>query len=153
MKKQFAILSIVVTCAIFLFPSCQDDDPFVLKTKTELITQGSWSFEKATTGNPPIDVSLQVPACYKDNVVSFVASGNGSVQNTVVCTPTDTTPATFTWAFQTNETVISLNAPLFPGGSSTFNIVTLSETSLVISQDVVIPPATTPTNVVFYYKH
>lgn len=153
MKKQNTLFAIVALTAIFFFPSCQDDEGFVLKTKTDLIVQGSWSFEKATTGNPPIDVSIQIPACYKDNVVSFTANGNGSVQNTVPCTPTDTTPATFTWSFQTNESVLSLNAPLFPGGSSSFNIVTLSETSLVISQDVIVPPATTPTNVVFYYKH
>lgn len=153
MKRQFASFCAVALLSVFLFPSCQDDDPFVLKSKTELLAQGSWSFDKATTGNPPVDVSINIPACYKDNIVSFTTNGSGSVQNTVVCTPTDVTPATFTWTFQTNETVISLNAPLFPGGSSSFNLVSLTETALVISQDVVVPPATTPTNVVFYYKH
>ena len=116
-----------------------------------MITSGAWSFDKAFQGTT--DVSAQVPICYKDNVVSFTSSTAGTVNNPVVCTPTDTTPATFTWSFQSGETVLNVSAALFPGGNNSFNIVTLSETSLVISQDVIIPPLTTPTNVIFHYKH
>ena len=153
MKKQFVLFSTVFIAINFLLSSCQQDDNLVLKTKTQLATQGSWSFEKATTGSPATDISASIPACYKDNVVTFSASMSGAVQNTIVCTPTDTTPATFTWSFQSGETVLALNAPLFPGGSTNFTIVSLTETSLVISQDVIVPPAVTPTNIVFYYKH
>jgi hypothetical protein len=152
MKKQFPLFSTVFIATIFTLSSCQEDDNLpVIKTKTQLITSASWSFEKALQGT--VDISAQVPICYKDNVVSFTSSTAGTVNNPVVCTPTDTTPATFTWSFTSGETVLSLNAALFPGGSNNFNIVTLSETSLVISQDVIIPPLTTPTNVIFYYKH
>jgi hypothetical protein len=151
MKKQFPLLSTVFIAAIFLLSSCQPDDNLpVIKTKTQLITAGAWSFEKATQAT--IDVSAQIPACYKDNVVSFTSSTNGTVANPIPCTP-DTTPATFTWSFTSGETVLSLNAALFPGGSNDFTIVALTETSLAISQNVVVPPATTPVNVVFYYKH
>ena len=152
MKKQFVLFSTVFIAINFLLSSCQQDDNLVLKTKTQLATQGSWSFEKATTGSPAADISASIPACYKDNVVSFTSSTNGTVLNPVPCTP-DTTPATFTWSFQSGETVLALNAPLFPGGSTNFTIVSLTETSLVISQDVIVPPAVTPTNIVFYYKH
>lgn len=152
MQKQFPLFTIVFIAAIFTLSSCQEDDNLpVIKTKTQLITQGAWRFDKAFQGT--FDVSAQVPICYKDNVVSFTSGTAGTVNNPVVCTPTDTTPATFTWSFQSSETVLSLNAALFPGGSNTFNIVTISETSLVISQDVIIPPATTSTNVIFHYKH
>jgi len=152
MKKQVTLFSAVLIA--FMLTSCQEDDNLpVIKTKTQLITTGSWNFDKATTGTPPVDISINVPACYKDNVVRFTSATNGAVDNPVVCTPTDVTPATFTWSFQTGETVLSLNAPLFPGGSNDFNLVSLSETSLVISQNVTIPPSPTPTNVVFYYKH
>jgi Lipocalin-like domain len=151
MKKQFPLFSIVVIAVIFFFPSCQEDDNLpVIKTKTQLITSGAWSFDKAFQGT--VDISAQVPICYKDNIVSFTSSTNGTVLNPVLCTP-DTTPATFTWTFQSGETVLNLSAALFPGGNTNFNIVTLSETSLVISQDVIIPPLTTPTNVIFHYKH
>lgn len=153
MKKQFVLLGIVFFAAIFTLFSCQPDDNLpVIKTKTELITQGSWSFEKATHATLG-DISSQIPACYKDNVVRFTSATNGTITNTVVCTPTDTTPATFIWSFQSGETVLNLNSPLFPGGSNNFNIVSLTETSLAISQDIVVPPNPVAVNVVFYYKH
>jgi hypothetical protein len=152
MKKQLTSLSTALFAAMIMLSSCQEDDNLpVIKTKTQLITQGSWNFEKATQGT--IDITTSVPACYKDNVVRFTSATNGTVNNPVVCTPTDTTPTSFTWSFQSGETVITLNAPLFPGGTNSFNLVTLTETSLVISQDVTVPPSPTPTNVVFYYKH
>ena len=153
MKKQFPLFSIVFIAAIFMLSSCQEDDNLpVIKTKTQLITKSAWSFDKAFQGTT--DVSAQVPICYKDNIVSFTSSTNGTVLNPVPCTPPpDNTPTAFTWSFTSGETVLSLNAALFPGGSNSFSIVTLSETSLVISQDVIIPPLTTPTNVIFHYKH
>ncbi len=153
MKKQFSLFSTVCIVSIFLLSSCQQDDNLpVIKTKTQLITQGAWSFDKAFQGTA--DVSAQVPICYKDNIISFTSSTNGTVLNPVQCTPPpDNTPTSFTWNFRSGETVLNLNAPLFPGGSNSFSIVTLSETSLVISQDVIIPPLTTPTNVIFHYKH
>lgn len=153
MKKQITYISTAFMAFAFLLSSCQDDGNLpVIKTKTQLITQGAWSFDKAFQGT--VDVTAQVPVCYKDNVVSFTSSTTGTVNNPVVCTPPpDNTPSTFTWSFTNGETVLSLSASLFPGGSNDFNIVTLSETSLVISQNVIIPPQTTPTNVVFHYKH
>ncbi len=136
--------------AVTFFSCGKDEDPPEQKTKTQLITQGSWSFDKAMSGG--IDISSSVNACYKDNVVTFTSSTNGTVANPVLCTPTDNTPATFTWSFTGGEMVLSLSAPLFPGGTGNFNIVSLTETSLVVSQDVTIPPNPTA-NVVFYYKH
>ena len=153
MKKLLFLL--LATPATLFFPGCEkekdNNDDGTTKTKTELITTGSWSFDKAMSGG--VDISSQVPACYKDNVVSFSTSLNGSVTNTVVCTPTDITPATFTWSFQSGETVLALSAPLFPGGTGNFTVEAITATSLVVSQNVIIPPSSTPTNVVFYYKH
>lgn len=152
MKKHFLLFSTVFIASIFLLSSCQEDDNLpVIKTKTQLITQGAWSFDKAFQGTT--DISAQVPICYKDNVVSFTSSTNGTVLNPVPCTPPpDNTPTSFTWTFQSGETVLNLSAALFPGGQNNFNIVTLNETSLVISQDVMIAPPTS-TNVIFHYKH
>lgn len=153
MKKRFALLLALPVALLFF--ACEkeknNNDDNTTKTKTELITTGSWSFDKAMSGG--VDISGSVPACYKDNIVSFSTSLNGSVANTVVCTPTDITPATFTWSFQSGETVLALSAPLFPGGTGNFTVEAITSTSLVVSQNVIIPPSSTPTNVVFYYKH
>ncbi len=151
MKKQVAILSTAFIATIFVLSSCQNDDNLVLKSKTQLITQGSWKFDKATSGTPATDVSASIAACYKDNVVSFTSSTNGTVSDGVPCaTPA---PANFTWSFQSGETILSFDAALFPGGGNNFSLVALTENSLVISQDVIVPPSPTPVNVVFYYKH
>ena len=152
MKKiNYLFFNLLIILSVFSV-SCSDkgDTPPPEPTKTQLITQGSWTFDKAMTGS--VDVSSSVPACYKDNVVSFTSATNGTVTNTVVCTPTDNTPATFTWSWQNNEMVLRLSAPLFPGGTGDFNLNTLTATSLVVNQDVTFPGYPT-TNVIFYYKH
>ena len=152
MKK---LLFLLLATPVLFFSGCEKEKDnnggSTTKTKTELITTGSWSFDKAMSGG--IDISSQVPACYKDNVVTFTVSLNGSVANPTPCTPTDITPATFTWSFQSSETVLALSAPLFPGGTGNFTVEAITATSLVVSQNVIIPPSSTPTNVVFYYKH
>lgn len=151
MKKQILQLLAFACFTSFISMSCNKDDNNTTpaKTKTQLIMQGSWSFDKAFSGST--DISSSVPACYKDNVVTFTSSTNGTVQNTVVCTPTDITPATFTWSWNSGETVLQLNAPLFPGGTGNFNLNSLTETALVVNQDVNFGTGTT--NVIFHYKH
>ena len=152
MKKQILHFFVAACFITLISTSCNKDDNNTTpaKTKTQLITQGSWSFDKAFSGST--DISSSVPACYKDNVVTFTSSTNGTVQNTVVCTPTDNTPATFTWSWQSSETVLRLSAPLFPGGTGDFNLISLTETALVVEQTVTFPP-NPPTSVTFHYKH
>jgi hypothetical protein len=149
MKKQFYTL--LVMGSLFFIIGCQkesDNTTTPAPTKTELITKSSWSFDKATSGG--IDISGSVPACYKDNVVTFTSATNGTVANTIVCTPTDNTPPTFTWSWQNSETIVRLSAPLFPGGTGDFNLISLTATALVVEQTVNFGA---PTSVTFYYKH
>jgi len=151
MKKNLLSLTTIIAFLFLIVTGCQSDpeDLPAPKTKTQLITTGSWQFDKAFSGS--FDITTQVPACYKDNVVTFTNATNGTVTNTVVCTPTDNTPATFTWSFQTSETVVALNAPLFPGGTGNFNLISLTETALVVEQTVNF--SGTPASVTFHYKH
>jgi hypothetical protein len=150
MKKQFSLTSFVLVLAFLFITGCEkDDDPAPEKTKTELIVQSSWKFDKATSGGA--DVSGFVPDCWKDNIAVFASNGTGTIdESTNVCSPS--VAGSFTWEFQTNETILHLSAPLFPGGSNDFMLVSLDETNLVVSQDVTIPPAGAQ-NVVFTFKH
>src|SRR5688572_28815911 len=117
MKKLLALFAVIT---VFLVACDKDNDP-PPPSKSDHISSSSWKFDKATAGG--FDVSGQVPACYKDNVVTFQANGNGTIaEGTVICSPA--TPPTFTWSFQTNETILVLSTPLFAGGSGNFNIVT-----------------------------
>ena len=147
MKKQFASLFVVLALAVSIISCKKDNDP--QPSKTDHITASSWKFDKATSGG--IDISAQVPACFKDNVIVFVAGGTGTItEGANVCAPP--APATFTWSFQNNEAVLRFSSALLPGGSGDFNIVTLNGTNLVIAQDMNVPPLGM-INVVITFKH
>src|SRR5688572_6362673 len=149
MKRLFSFAIYSLALAILLAGNCNKDET-PPPTKSEMITSSSWKFEKATASG--FDISAQVPACFKDNVISFSSNGSGTVsEGTLACTPQ--APPTFTWSFQSNETVLNLSTPLISGGSGNFNLVTLNQTNLVISQDMIIPPSSTPVTVVITFKH
>ena len=134
---------------IICFVACKKSSPHV-KTKTELLTQTAWKLSTANaTGFG--DITSQVPACYKDNIYTFVSNGTGTInESTNICSPSTAGP--FTWSFLNNETTLHLSATIFTGGSSDFTLVTLNETNLVISQVVTIAPLPA-TTVAFTFIH
>jgi hypothetical protein len=86
-----------------------------------------------------MDVTAQVPACFKDNTMLFLVNGTGTInENSTVCSPAS--PSSFTWVFQNNGTEINLSTPIVSGGSTVFTIVLLSDASLVVSQSMTIAP-------------
>lgn len=154
MKKQlYFFLAIAYSASIILTGCGKDDDSTPTptpKTKTQLIMQGVWNFDKVFQG--PTDVSAFTNACYKDNVVTFTSSTNGTVnEGAIVCA--SPAPATFTWSFQSSETILALNAPFFPGGSTNFTLVSLTETALVVSQVANFGAPGDPQAYTFHYKH
>ncbi len=146
------ILATALCFTILVFTNCGKDDPPAPPppTKTELITKSSWKFSSATAGGIP--VTAQVPACFKDNTIVFATNGTGTItEGANVCAPPS--PATFTWAFQTSETQLSLNTPLITGGSGLFTIVSLTDVNLVVSQNMTLPGAPGPVNVEITFIH
>jgi hypothetical protein len=149
MKRLNLIITLSLLATIFLGSCSKSSDDSTSKTKTELITQSSWRFDHATAAG--FDVSSQIPSCFKDNVVTFSSSNTGSVsEGTDVCSPSYA--GNFTWAFQSNESMLHLSASLFSGGSGDFTIVSLTETNLVISQQMTIAPYPA-TTVEITFKH
>ena len=135
-----------------LFSSCDKTDE-APPTNTDYITKSSWKFSSAKAGG--FDVTSQVPACFKDNTITFAINGTGTItEGATVCTPAS--PASFTWVFQTNGTQqqISLSTPLITGGSGVFTIVLLNDVSLVVSQSMTIPSIPTgPVTVELTFTH
>ena len=135
-----------------LFSSCDKTDE-APPTNTDYITKSSWKFSSAKAGG--FDVTSQVPACFKDNTITFAINGTGTItEGASVCTPAS--PASFTWVFQTNGTQqqISLSTPLITGGSGVFTIVLLNDVSLVVSQSMTIPSIPTgPVTVELTFTH
>lgn len=99
MKKVllFASLGLLSLSPVFVSCSKDDDNSPAPKTKTELIAQSTWKFDKATAGLYG-DISAYIDACYKDNIFTFQSNGNGNVNEaTVICSPT--TAGNFTGLF------------------------------------------------------
>ena len=134
MKKQLAPLFAFFTAAFFLLASCQkDDNTPAPKTKTQLLTQATWKFKLATANGS--DISSQLQACQKDNILTFLVAGTGTVdEGPAKCNASDPQTNPFTWNFASSETMLHISTVLFTGGSSDFTLVSLTETELVVSQ-------------------
>ena len=142
-------LAVILACTTLLFSNCNKDED-APPTNTDHITKSSWKFSSAKAGG--IDVTAQVPACFKDNTITFAINGTGTItEGATVCTPAS--PSTFTWTFQNNGSQINLSTPLVSGGSGTFTIVRLDETTMVVSQSMTIPPAPAPVIVELTFIH
>jgi len=151
MKKiNYLFFNLLIVLSVFSV-SCSDkgDTPPPTPTKTEMISQSPWKFDFATAGG--FDISSQINACFKDNIATFTSAGNMTMNEaTIVCSPSYA--GSYTWAFQSSETVLHLSAPIFTGGSSDFTLVSLTSTNLVISQVMTVAP-NPPTTVVVTFKH
>lgn len=136
MKKQLLLAITGMAIILCILPSCgKDETPPAPKTKTELISTGTWRFSTATVGG--IDAGPLLQTCQKDNILAFVSTGTGTAdEGTTKCNGGDPQTSPFTWNFTGGETVLNVSATFFTGGSGTFNIVTLSETQLVLSQTI-----------------
>ena len=125
----------------------------VAATKTYYITQSTWKFSGATVGG--VDASAFVQACQKDNILTFANIGGNKTgtldEGATKCNAGDPQTTPFTWAFQAGETQLFISATLFTGGNSTFTLVSLTATQLVISQ--VITLGGTPQNAVVTFIH
>lgn len=137
-----ALLTIL---AIVSFVSCDkknddDDNPPPAKTKTEHITTSTWKLSAATANG--MNAMSFIENCYKDNIGTFVSTAEGAGTGTIEEGTTSCNPSSassFTWTFQSNETVLNMSATFIPFGTGTFNIQTLNETSLVLQQQMTLP--------------
>lgn len=151
MRKQTITLSFWVL-AILLITGCgKDKEAAPAKTKLELITSASWKFQSANSSLLGDISANPLLACYVDNVMAFATNYTGTIsEGTIVCSPAS--PSTFTWSFQSSEAILRLSFTLFTGGSPDFNIVSLNETNLVLSQQVTIAPYPAQT-ITVTFKH
>lgn len=152
MRKQLFPILLHSALALLIFSGCgKEKDPApAAKTKTQLISQSPWKFDHATSGG--VDISSSVNACFKDNIATFNSGGTMVLdESTTVCTPTSYA-GNYTWAFQTNETVLHLSNPIFTGGSSDFTVISISETNMVLSQVMTVAPYP-PATVEVTFKH
>jgi len=147
--KSFNFILAVLSGAVIFFTSCKKDSNNT-KTKTDFLVQGSWKFDNATVSGT--DVSSLILGCQKDNTITFSLGGAGTLdEGATRCNASDSQTRHFTWSLTANETLLHVNDTLFTGGSSDFNVGTLDDNQLVLSQNINIMGTLQPAVVTF--KH
>jgi hypothetical protein len=150
MKPHFIFLAAVIAVISLFSLACKKDSSPSSKTKTELITSGTWKFNKATASG--INVTGFLEDCQKDNTITFSSNGNGVAdEGATRCDSNDPQTISFTWNFAGNESVVHVSTQLFTGGSGDFNLEGLSETELMLSQNADF--SGTSQKVVFTFVH
>lgn len=154
--KRLNLIFTVIAAGILV--SCEKSPDG--KSNTELITQASWKYESASidsdnngSGETPLPGGT-LQSCQTDNLLILNANGTGTVdEGTTKCNAADPQTAALTWSFTTNETIINFNSPVFAGVGGDFRIISLTETQLVLSKQVTLPPIPLPITVIATFKH
>jgi hypothetical protein len=148
MQKKLLLLFVPLCFCAMILGGCKKSSPI---TNTTLITKDKWKFSAAAVAGVG-DVTNQIPVCYRDNITTFFSDGSGTIdEGGNVCSPPTT--GIFSWSFQSNETILSMTNNLIPGGTGTFNIVTLNETTLELSQETSLIPSPTPLVISITFVH
>ena len=120
----------------------------VAVSKTYFLTLNTWKFDNAKVGGT--DVSALIQTCQKDNVLTFSSNGSGTLdEGATKCNSADPQATPFTWSLVANETVLHVSTVIFTGGSTEFTVVALTDSQLVLSQQINLS-GTTQTAVVTY---
>lgn len=136
---------------MFLMLSSCDKNNDPPKTKTVLLTQASWKFKSATINGS--DASSLVEACKKDDILVFSVGGTGTVnEGATKCNSGDPDSTPFTWVFLSGETILEVSVPIFSGGTNSFTIHSLTETTLVLST-VYTPPVGPSQEMIITFQH
>jgi hypothetical protein len=136
-RTQLGALLILIAGTTTFISCKKDDNGNKQKTKTELLTTGSWK-RTALISNPAYDwyadgtfatdvLSVMKP-CESDNLDIYRPDGTGETDEALTkCDQLDPQTWPFTWAFADNETKLVFY------GTDEYNLVELTETTLKLS--------------------
>lgn len=126
------LLSTFALIALLTLSGCQKDSP--APTKTELISR-NWKATAMTAVFPApigtVDLYAQLQTCEKDDIIKVKADGTYTVdEGATKCNAADPQiKETGNWVFASNETKLTIMG-------ETYDIVSLSATTLVLKQDM-----------------
>jgi hypothetical protein len=136
-KNQLASLLILIAATLTAISCKKADVKSKQKTKTELITEGTWK-KTGLTSNPAYDwygdgdyatdILSIMDVCELDDFDTYRSDGTGDTNpGPMRCNQSDPQAWPFTWALTDNETKLVFN------GVNKLNLVELTETTLKFS--------------------
>lgn len=143
------ILFTALCFSTLVYSSCDKTDE-AAPTYTDHITKSSWKFDKAMSGGS--DVSGFLNACYKDNVMTFLGNGNGSLdEGATKCNAGDPQTTNFTWNFSSDESTLNVTGGIFAGQSGSFMVIILNDTQMILQGSISSPTGSVTGQI--YFKH
>ena len=151
---------ILLPLGFIIGTGCQKDGDggTTKKTKTELITQSTWKFDRAgldLDNNGTIDSPLPagvLQSCDTDGTLTFNSNGSGvGDEGPTKCDPANPQTVNFTWSLKNNETVINFSNVLFGGLTGDVKLIGVTDSKLTLQKDVTNGGITV--NVVVELKH
>lgn len=141
---------ILTCCFALILPACKKDDKS--KTRTELLTSGSWHVT-AYTVDPAIDwdgdgteesnIYAIMDECIKDDHTTFTADGKGELdEGATKCNDNDPQVTPLEWSFDQNEEQLIVQG-------TDYLIEALTESQLVVKEIEVISAVTVTHTVTF----
>ena len=137
--RHFAWLPAIICISIF---GCKKDkkEDIPAKTKTELITTGTWKIT-AQTVNPAYDwdgdgdvetnILDNTDACLKDNFLTFKTNGTAEDnEGATKCDPLDDQIYSMSWSFLASETKIEIDGDEYTLAELTATTLKLSFTGV-----------------------
>lgn len=119
---------ILIAIAMFAIASCkesEDDSTPTAKTKTELITSGSWMVSDMLINGTSFLAFME--PCEKDNFMTFKTNGTFITdEGATKCDAADPQTTTDNWSFSSDEKKVTIDGDLG-------DLVTLNETDMVVT--------------------
>lgn len=143
-------LMIFICCFALILPACKKDKKS--KTRTELLTSGSWHVT-AYTVDPAIDwdgdgteesnVYAIMEQCIKDDRTTFTADGKGELdEGATRCNSNDPQVTPLVWSFDQSEELLKVQG-------TDYIIESLTESQLIV-KDIQVISAVTVTHTVTF---
>jgi hypothetical protein len=152
---------VLLPLGLLLNSGCQKDTDgggTTKKTKTQLISQSVWKFDRAgldLDNNGTIDSPLPagvLQACDTDGTLTFKSDGTGTGdEGPTKCNAANPQTSTFNWSLKNNETVINFSNVLFGGLTGDVKLINVTDTELTLEKEVTNMSITV--NVIVVLKH
>jgi hypothetical protein len=137
-KNHHIILLLMITAATVTFSCKKDKEENSAKTKTELLTTGTWKLISYTSnpaydwygnGNFATDIFNALNPCERDGLDTYRTNGIVEInEGALKCNSTDPQTFTLTWAFTNNESKILYD------GFDEYELIELTATTMRLRQ-------------------